>query len=165
MATGTFKDSFAIFEEFLFGLLRLWLTKYPGSLSDLEVKFARVLHAGSLESLTQELISERLNRRQYKAVRDWFKYVDTQLSLDVPNADQINRIVKIKASRDILEHDQAIVNGEYCRKAGSLARFDVGDRLEIPEHYHRESWTLLRDIVRDMTAAAATKAERAAHGR
>jgi len=76
LATGTFKESFAIFEEFFFGLLRLWLTRYPGSLSDLEVTFARVLKAGSLDALTQELIGERLNRRQYQGVKDWFKYLN-----------------------------------------------------------------------------------------
>ncbi|MDR3632986.1 MAG: hypothetical protein P4L84_04065 [Isosphaeraceae bacterium] len=50
LAVGTFKESFAIFEEFFFGLLRLWLTRYLGSLSDLEVTFARVLKAGSLDA-------------------------------------------------------------------------------------------------------------------
>src|SRR4051794_27347355 len=54
LAAGTFKESFAIFEEFVFGLLRLWLTRYPVSLSDLELTFARVLKAGSLDALTQE---------------------------------------------------------------------------------------------------------------
>src|SRR5207302_1583479 len=81
LATGTFKEAFAIFEEFFFGLLRLWLTKYPGSLSDLEITFARVLKAGSLDALTQELIGERLNRRQYKGVKDWFKYLNAQMDL------------------------------------------------------------------------------------
>jgi hypothetical protein len=164
LASGTFKESFAIFEEFFFGLLRLWLSSYPGSLSDLEVTFARVLKAGSLDALTQELIGERLNRRQYQGVKDWFKYLNAQMALGVPTADQINRIAELKASRDILEHHQAVVNSEYRRKAGSLARFNVGDRLEIPEHYHRDSWTLLRDVIREIADAAAVKAAGAGGG-
>jgi hypothetical protein len=154
LATGTFKDAFAVFEEFFFGLLRLWLTAYPGSLADLEIKFARVLKAGNLDTLIQELIGERLNRRQYTGVRDWFKYLNTQMALGVPSPDQIDRIAELKAARDILEHHQGIVNEDYRRKAGARARFNVGDRLAISPHYHRESWTLLRNVVREIAEAA-----------
>jgi hypothetical protein len=164
LATGTFKESFAIFEEFLFGLLRLWLTTYPGSLSDLQVTFGRILKVGTVSALTQDLIGERLNRRQYQGVKDWFKYLNAQMALGVPSADQIDRIAELKASRDILEHHQGIVTNEYRRKSGRLARFNAGQQLEIPESYHRESWTLLRNVIGDIADAAAMKAAGAKAG-
>jgi hypothetical protein len=37
------------------------------------------------------------------------------MGLDIPTADQINRIAELKASRDILEHCKDIVNSEYLR--------------------------------------------------
>jgi hypothetical protein len=116
------------------------------------------MKAGSVDALTQELIGERLNRRQYKSVKDWFKYLNAQMALGVPTTEQIDRISELRASRDILEHQLGIVTSEYRRKAGALARFNVGDRLEISEHYHRDSWTLLRDVMREIADAAAMKA-------
>lgn len=80
------------------------------------------------------------------------------MHLGLPSVDQIDQFSEIKASRDVLEHSQGIVNELFRRRAGALARYNVGEELEIPEHYHRESWTLLRDVVRELTAAASRSA-------
>jgi hypothetical protein len=43
-------------------------------------------------------------------------------------------------------------------KTGTAARYQVGDRLEIPEHYHREVWELIRKVVADISTAVIAKA-------
>jgi hypothetical protein len=42
-------------------------------------------------------------------------------------------------------------------KAGKLARYRDGQRIEIPEHYHRDAWELIRKVVTDMSSAAVAK--------
>ena len=55
-------------------------------------------------------------------------------------------------------HNRGIGNAIYLSKAGSRARCADGDKLDIPEHYHRESWELIKKVVGEMSAAATRKA-------
>ncbi len=68
---------------------------------------------------------------------DWFAYFEKLAKLGCPTAGEIEHLAEIKASRDILVHNKGIVNATYVSKAGSRARFRDGERLEIPERYHR----------------------------
>jgi hypothetical protein len=47
------------------------------------------------------------------------------------------------------------VNPIYLAKAGGKARFQDGERLELPEQYHRTSWELVKTVVRNLGTAAA----------
>jgi hypothetical protein len=69
-------------------------------------------------------------------------------------------MAEIKASRDILVHNNGVVNATYVGKAGRLARYQDGEKLEIPKQYHRESWEIIKKLVQDISAAAVTKARR-----
>ncbi|MBN2293747.1 MAG: hypothetical protein JXM70_15070 [Pirellulales bacterium] len=64
---------------------------------------------------------------------------------------------EIKASRDILVHNNEIVNSLYVDKSMGRARFSEGDKLELPESYHRESWQLIKQVVTDIADAAVNK--------
>ncbi len=55
-------------------------------------------------------------------------------------------------------HNKGIANKSYESKAGKLARFHEGERISIPEHYHRETWELIRKIISDVSNAAIAKA-------
>ena len=45
-----------------------------------------------------------------------------------------------------------------CRLAlGTRARYKDGERLEILEHYHRESWEAIRKVIHDVSNAAHRK--------
>jgi hypothetical protein len=51
-----------------------------------------------------------------------------------------------------------MANAVYVWKAGTHARYKDGEKLQIPEHYHRESWETLRAVIRDVSDAALKKA-------
>ena len=55
----------------------------------------------------------------------------------------------------MLVHNKEIVNKSYESKAGNLARFHEGDRISILEHYHRETWKVIRKLVSDILLNAA----------
>ena len=76
----------------------------------------------------------------------------------MPGGDDINRIAKAKASRDVLIHNRGIVNKIYLTKAGRLARVIEGEKLAFPSEYMREVWELLQKVINDISAALLNKA-------
>jgi acetylglutamate kinase len=77
--------------------------------------------------------------------------------LGCPVAAEVEQLAEAKAARDILVHGRGVVSETYVEKAGTRARFKAGDRIDIPENYHRETWELLRKIVNDLSAAIISK--------
>ena len=74
-----------------------------------------------------------------------------------PTPEEIDRIAEAKASRDVLVHNRGVAGKTYESKAGKLARYKDGQRIDIPEHYHRETWELIRKVITDISNAAIAK--------
>ena len=66
-------------------------------------------------------------------------------------------LTSAQASRDVLAHNRGVTNNTYVAKAGGLARFREGERIDIPEPYHRETWELIRKVVADISDAVIAK--------
>lgn len=157
LAAATFQHFVALFEDFFFDLLRLWLSSYPGSLSNRQVPFDSVLKAADKAAIVQEVVEKELNELRYKRLTDWFAYLEKVVKLGCPTSDEIERLAEFKATRGILAHNRGIANATYVSKSGRLARSKAGEKLEIPEPYHRESWELVSKVVKDLAVAAAKK--------
>lgn len=155
---STFQDFVALFEDFFFGLLRCWLAEYPGSLSRKQVAMNEVLNAPDKAAIILTAVDKELNELKYERVGAWFAKLERLVNLGCPTAAEIERIAEIKASRDVLVHNNGIANAIYVKKAGNLARCRLGEKLRIPERYHRESWETVRKIVSDISTAALAKA-------
>jgi hypothetical protein len=158
LAEATFQQFVAIFENCFFDLLRLWLLAHPQSLGAKELAFKTVLDAPDKEAVTLRVVNKELNEIAYERPKDWFKYLEARAKLGCPTQDEIGRIGEAKASRDILAHNRGIANRIYLSKAGQFARFGDGQKLDIPEHYHSQTWELIRKILTDVLGAAAVKA-------
>lgn len=157
LMSSTFQHFVSLFEDFIFGLLRQWLATYPGSLTKKQIEIGTVLKAPDKASIILAVVDKELNDLKYERVSDWFAHLNRLVNLGCPSAVEIEKLAEIKASRDILVHNNGIANAIYVAKAGSRARFRDGQRLEIPEHYHRESWETIKKVVRDLSTAATMK--------
>ena len=157
LTEATFQQFVSIFENFYFDLLCLWLTAYPHSLGKKTVDFKTILELPDKDAVTALVVRKELNDVLYERVTEWFAYLEGKVKLGCPAADEIERIAEAKASRDVLVHNKGIVNKTYESKAGNRARFREGDRIGIPEHYHRETWELIRGVVSDVSDAAIAK--------
>jgi hypothetical protein len=157
LAEATFQQFVSVFENFFFDLLRLWLKAYPQSLGDKELRFKNVLEASDKDAVTLYIVNKELNEIAYERPKEWFSYLEARARLGCPSSADIERIGEAKASRDILAHNRGIANKIYESKAGNAARYKDGQRVEIPEHYHRETWELIRRVITDLSDAAATK--------
>jgi hypothetical protein len=154
---ATFQQFISIFEKFYFDLLRLWLTAYPHSLGKKTVDFRTILELPDKDAITGVVVRKELNEVLYDRPTAWFAYLEEKAKLGCPTPDEVERIAEAKASRDVLVHNRGIVNKIYESKAGNLARFHEGERISIPEQYHRETWELVRKVVTDVSDAAIAK--------
>lgn len=159
LAEATFQQFVAIFENFFFDCLRLWLMAYPQSLSGKQLDFKVVLDAPDKEAITRQVVTKELNEIAYERPKDWFDYLESRAKLGCPTAAEIGHIGEAKASRDVLAHNRGIANKIYESKAGKFARYKDGEKIDIPEQYHRATWELLRKVVSDISSAAIAKVE------
>ena len=155
---ATFQQFISIFEDFFFEFLRLWLVAFPASLGVKQVEFKDILEAPDKDAITLLVVNRELNGIQYKRPAEWFGFLDSRVKLGCPAPEEIDRIAEAKASRDVLAHNRGIANKTYESKAGAAARHKEGERIEISEHYHRETWDLIRKVVADIADAAIAKA-------
>ena len=149
----TFQHFVSLFEDFFFDLLRCWLAAYPDSLSKKQVEMSAVLKASDKNAIILTVVEKELNDLKYQRLDQWFKYLKELTNLDFSMASEIQELAEIKASRDILVHNNGIVNATYVSKAGPRARYKEEDELEIPEPYHRASWETVNKVVRNVSAA------------
>jgi hypothetical protein len=158
LAEATFQRFLSTFETFLLDLLRLWLAAHPQSLGGKTVGFQEVLDARDKDAITALVIDKELADVLHGPPAKWFKYLEDRVKLGCPSPDEIQRFTEAKASRDVLEHNRGVANKVYESKAGNLARYTDGQKLDIPEHYHRQTWELVRKLVTDISNAAIAKA-------
>jgi hypothetical protein len=157
LTEATFQQFISIFENWLYDLLRLWLTAYPGSLGRKMVDFKSILELPDKDAITQLVVRKELNELLYDRPAKWFSYLEGKISLGCPTSNEVERIAEAKASRDVLVHNNGIANKTYESKAGSLVRFHDRDEIDIPEQYHRETWELIHKVVSDVSRAAIAK--------
>lgn len=157
LRSAAFQTFVSLFEDFVFDPLRLWLSAYPGSLSRKQVELGAVLRAGDVAAVARVVIDKEINELKYERVSNWFEYLNRLVSVGSPSADEVERLAEMKASRDILVHNQGVANPIYEQKAGRLARHRSGERLELPEAYLRESSRLIKKVIGDVSEAAANK--------
>jgi len=157
LAEATFQQFVAIFENYFFELLRLWLLAYPQNLIGKKVDFKAILDAPDKDAITFLVVSKELNELLYERPTGWFAYLEDKAKLGCPTADEIDRIAEAKASRDVLVHNRGVASKTYQSKAGKLARFQDGQRIDVPEPYHRKTWELIRKVITDISNAASAK--------
>ena len=157
LTEATFQQFISIFENFYFDLLRLWLTAYPQSLGKKMVDFKTILELPDKNAITGLVVRKELSEVLYDRPTEWFAYLEDKVKLGCPTSDEIEHIAEAKASRDVFVHNKGIANKSYESKADKLARFAEGDEISIPEHYHRETFELIRKVVTDVANAAIAK--------
>ncbi len=160
LTSATFQHFVSLFDDFVNGFLRAWLTEHPDSLSDKQLKFQSVLDSADKNEIVQFVIQKKVNDIAYDGVKERFIYLESIANLGCPNQECLDKLVEIKASRDILVHSKGIANSLYVKKSKNLSRYKEGQKLEIPDDYHLESWQFLNKVVNDIADAGLIKARK-----
>lgn len=119
--------------------------------------FKTILGLPDKDAITALIVKKEVNEVIYERPSEWFAYLERVVNLGCPTGNATDRQAEAKLSRDVLVHNKGVANKIDESKAGNLARFHDGDRIDIPEFYHRETWELICKVVTDSSNAASAK--------
>lgn len=145
---GLFVLAVSTFENSLNDTIREVLRKIPDKLDiKTETIPKDVIISGDILSYA---IENKINNVSYKSIDEIIKYFIrlTSIAEDSIPDGTINRLKEIKATRNLLIHNDLIINGFYKDTAGIFAREPShNDRLEIGQDYLYQSIVTIRDIL------------------
>lgn len=157
LAESTFQQFLSIFETFVFDFLCLWVKAYPQSVAKRQVEFQTVLDAPDKDAIVDAFVGKEVAAVLYDRPTAWFAYLEDRVKLGVPSRADIDIIAEAKASRDVLIHNAGVANALYLSKAGPLARYAAGERIDIPEPYHGAVWRALCKVAGEVADAAVAR--------
>ena len=123
----------------------------PWQFGATQLAFEVVLKARDRDEVISGVIARQLNELKYERLRDWFDTLKKALRLVCPSDDEIAVLTEIKAGRDLLEHNAGIANETYLRKAGKLARYELGEEVQLDDDYLHDCRQLMTKVVADVT--------------
>jgi hypothetical protein len=167
---SVFKGLSGLLEDWVLGLTRLWLKAHPEDLDldydsstgrtrkkkqeEVRIALSQVLHSPDRDAILSAEIERVVRELTYERPDKWFRYLERRLSLGCPDERQKAALYEIKAARDVMEHNRGVVNRDYFNKAGATARYSEGQLVQVDEPYLLACFTLLREVVEAMVAAA-----------
>lgn len=149
---GGFALAWASFENALIESGREMLLEMPQKLpqSDFKISKADIVAGRVLEEAVERCISGL----QYKGLREFVGGMFDILSIDEGGAlldIDLGVINEIKESRNLLLHNNLVVNGIYLEKAGSFSRgSNIGDRIPINLAYLNQTTEILTSILKNI---------------
>jgi hypothetical protein len=171
LAESTFRDLSSLLEDWILGLIRLWLRVYPEDMDlnfdqatgqrrgkkqeEVQIPLSRLLHLRDSTAILDGLIERLVRELTCERPEKWFRYLDNRLNLGCPDATQRARLYEMKAARDCLEHNRGVINRDDIDKAGPAKRYAEGEVVQIDEPYLMECFAWLRDVTMTMGGAAA----------
>jgi hypothetical protein len=155
LAESTFLQFNAIFETFFFDLLEVWLFEYNHLLENRQFDVDIVRRSVDKNEILRFIVQDAVNKLKYENPRDWFKKrLNKYLRAQPLTDEQIDALAEIKASRDIIIHNQGIVNQTYLIKAATKARFSLDEQICISHDYHQDTLALLTQLIQTISQTA-----------
>ena len=144
-------SSVAIAENYMSEVLRLVLRAFPEKLKSQgkKVDLDLVLDSADIEGLVSTIIEHQIHSVFFAAPEKYFKYIETILSIKIAEPSK-EQYVEVKATRDLLVHNEGIINETYVRKAGRLARGKVGDTIPVDEMYFDPAIRTMKKLVNNI---------------
>lgn len=141
------------FEFYLSDVLGEYLRRSPEKLlrgpkggdSGKPVALQSIIDANSLEELYEELIEQRVQSIFYAEPREYCAYFNAISELGI-SEKTFEAFFEVKATRDLIVHNSLLVNELYKKKAGSLSRGEVGDRLKVKKDYFEAALSTMKTM-------------------
>ncbi len=157
----TFKDLVGAVERFVADLLTVWLRAHPELVEERSITLATLLACTSLAEAKAKAVDEAVVtavlKRMHGKPAGWFAFLRVHAGCRAAAAD-VDAFAERKAARDVLEHNEGVVNDVYAEKAGPAAAF-VADDLVEPDDAAIDA---LYDMTLRLAGGVAADAERAA---
>ena len=149
---GLFVMMVSQLEVMLLDILKYFLNNFPQKFYDAEIKVYKeeILEAIIPVDIIKSKIDRQIYSTGYKKFELMFEKFCKTLSISYGKIkpEIINRIIEIKESRNLLIHNNQIINKLYCSRAGQFKRGDgVGDRLKITKTYMTNSCSYILALI------------------
>jgi len=153
-----FQHCVSIFEFWFYDILKIILKDNENRINQKrKIDVSTILSAHSIEDLKNIIVETELNELTYKKLTEWIDYLAKFVNFDAPPEDEILKLIEIKASRDILVHNNGIINSIYIEKSGSLARGKDGEIIPVTPEYLNESLAIIKNIISNISNQLANK--------
>lgn len=164
MYSSSLGNCISIVEFFLGQLVTFVLTKYPQKLScdangsakaDGKVSLKTILDAKSLDDVIDDLVQKKVVSLFYASPNDYLQYLEKVLSIPVTESVFYN-YVEVKATRDLIVHNNKKVNDVYICKAGKYARTNnTSQMIPVNKMYYEKSVCNMKKLIRMIYVEAA----------
>lgn len=135
------------FEVMITDILLYYLKWMPNKLDFREAKFSKneLLN----DELVQLQIEKSINSLSYKRIDEVLEEFFTILSIDFTYKDLfLDRLIEMKETRNLLLHNNLVVNRVYLEKAGKLKRTTyLSSKLNLDKAYLINAINLLDDFI------------------
>jgi len=158
LPSATIQQMVSLTETFLTDLVRLWVTAYPFHLKGQSVEIQTIVAAPDKASILAPLIENYVLAMGYKRPTEWFRQLQSMVSIPHPTQTEAEQFAEFKATRDVFVHNRGVATAIYADKAGANARAAAGLPLDLPDAYLHAGWALCRKIVLGVASAVAAKA-------
>lgn len=135
---GLFVLTVSTYEYMIIDILKYYLKCFPQKLGKEKIVFNKNDILNNQFRLLDNIIDEELRKLSYANIIKLLDYFIEVLSLDsmIVTPELKSSIIEIKASRNLLMHNDLVVNREYIERAGPYSRAEnVGSKLRIDSEY------------------------------
>ncbi len=141
---GLFVMAVASMEVMIADVLQYFLRSFPQKLSANELKFEKEIFFENYFGLLRKAVDTHINSLSYKSFEDFFNKLLKYLSLDWPVFQQAfgDDIKEIKATRNLLLHNNLVLNDQYSVTAGVKKR----ERPTIDKPYLQRTLQVLLEF-------------------
>lgn len=145
IAHGLFVMAVSSVEVMLSDVLEYLLVSFPMKLPNNDFKFEKDIFFENYFALLRKAAEAHIIGLSYKSFDDYFKRALDHFSIDWADYfDTIgNDIKEIRATRNLLLHNNLIVNDQYRATAGPQMREDFGSRIEVDKAYLKKTVEIL----------------------
>ncbi|KAF0218694.1 MAG: hypothetical protein FD174_2787 [Geobacteraceae bacterium] len=143
---GLFVLAVSSVEVMISDVLNYFLRSFPQKLPSNEFKFDKDTFFENYFLLLNKAVDSHINGLSYKSFEDFFRKCLEYLAIDWPDFFKTfgNQIKEIKATRNLLLHNNLVVNDQYLDSAGPSKRESTSGRhLSVNMDYLKRSLDVL----------------------
>lgn len=148
----------AIYELYLFDLMKAVYTEYPLKLSSKkQITVGQALTATNKEELLYLVIANELNEIKYQSMDNWHEHLAKLFGIQQIPETLSDTLIELKASRDLIVHNESIINEIYLSKSKKVARGKIGERIDCSGGYFQQSWVHILNALKVTNDEIASK--------
>jgi hypothetical protein len=149
----------ALFDAYVPDMIKAVLLKHPEILKnkDKQLSYEEILNLHEKGALVESLVGREVDRISRESTRKQIAWISSKLHVSyLENEEQENVLVEMTARRNILVHNNAIVNEQYLH-AVPKSSLVLGERIIIDHRYWGDCNRFLRNATITFVLALARR--------